>query len=223
MSQAAARPASHAPEIASLREASARYTERVPLGPTPRPQRTSRALLIIGLYAGLGAIAIVWGALRGHADIYRIPAALGTSTPAKLAASPVIGLLFGLAVVFLTRLLTHRFEWARVLHREFHAVVGELSSREMFILAIASAVGEELFFRGALVPQIGVVLGAAVFALLHVRPAARFLPWTVMSFIVGLVMGQMYVSLGDLGGPMVAHFTINLINLNYIARTELRA
>jgi hypothetical protein len=31
------------------------------------------------------------------------------------------------------------------------------------------------------------------------------------------------MKLGDLGAPIVAHFTINLLNLNYIARTELRA
>jgi membrane protease YdiL (CAAX protease family) len=176
--------------------------------------------LIVLLYAGLGAIAIAWGALRGDADIYRLR---GVSTIYKMAASPMVGLALGLFAVFLSRLATHRFEWARVRHREFHAVVGELSSRELFVLALSSSIGEELFFRGALVPQLGVVLSAAAFALLHVRPAARFLPWTAMSFIVGLVLGQMYMSLGDLGGPMVAHFTINLLNLNYIARTELRA
>lgn len=192
----------------------------MPLAPTPRPQRTSRALLIVALYAGLGGIAIVWGALRGDVDLYRLR---GVSTPIKMAASPMVGLAVGLLAVFLSRLATHRFEWARVLHREFHAIVGELPSRDLFVLALASSVGEELFFRGALVPQIGVVLAAAAFALLHVRPAARFLPWTAMSFIVGLVLGQMYMSLGDLGGPMVAHFTINLLNLSYIARTELRA
>ena len=147
----------------------------MPLAPTPRPQRASRALLIIGLYAALGAIAIVWGALRGHADIYRIPAALGTSTPAKLAASPLIGLAFGLAVVFLSRFVTHRFEWARVLHREFHSVVHELSSREIFLLALFSSIGEELFFRGALLPQIGLWCSSgAVRALARAAAACVF-------------------------------------------------
>jgi membrane protease YdiL (CAAX protease family) len=33
----------------------------------------------------------------------------------------------------------------------------------------------------------------------------------------------MYTQTGNLGAPIVAHFTINLLNLNYIAKHELRA
>ena len=196
-----------------------RYTGRVKLAPTPRAPRLSRAGLIVGLYTALGLIAVIWGALRGDMDIYRLPG----STPAKLALSPLAGLAVGLAAVFLSRLATHRFEWARVLHREFHSVVHELGSQEIFLLALFSSAGEELFFRGALLPQLGLVMSSVAFAALHVRPGLRFLPWTLMSFIVGLGMGQMAIGFGDLGAPIVAHFTINFLNLNYIAKTELRA
>jgi membrane protease YdiL (CAAX protease family) len=176
--------------------------------------------LIFLVYGGLGAIALIWGAVRGNVNIYLAPGVL-PSVP-RLAASPAIGLAVGLLVVFLSRYATHRLEWARVLHREFHAVVHELSSREIFLLALFSSVGEELFFRGALLPQVGLLLSSLLFGILHVRPGLRFLPWTLMSLIVGLVLGGMYLKLGDLGGPIVAHFTINLLNLNYISKTELR-
>ena len=126
-------------------------------------------------------------------------------------------------MVFLSRLAVHSMEWARVLHREFHAVVHELSSKEIFLLAASSSVGEELFFRGAMLPAIGLLPSSALFALMHVRAQWRFLPWTAMSFIMGLAMGLMYMKLGNLGAPIVAHFTINLLNLNYIAKHELRA
>jgi membrane protease YdiL (CAAX protease family) len=180
----------------------------------------SRAGLIVLVYGGLGAIAVVWGAVRGDVNVYTYGA---RPVPLmRLVTNPLVGLAVGLAVVFLSRLATHRLEWARVLHAEFHSVVHELSSREIFLLALFSSAGEELFFRGALLPSFGLWLSSLLFAGLHVRPQWRFLPWTVMSLIVGLVMGQMFVRLGDLGGPIVAHFTINLLNLNYIARTELR-
>jgi membrane protease YdiL (CAAX protease family) len=180
----------------------------------------SRSVVICGLYGSLGLVAVAWGALRGSADLYRLR---GVSTTARLMVSPFVGLAVGLTVVFLSRLATHRLEWARVLHREFHAVVHELSSREIFLLAAASSVGEELFFRGALLPAAGLWPQAALFALLHLRPHARFLPWTLMSFALGAGLGGMYLRLGDLGGPIAAHFTINLLNLTYISRTELRA
>lgn len=172
------------------------------------------------VYGGLGGIALIWGAVRGNVNIYLVPG-VAPSLP-RLATSPAIGLAVGLLVVFLSRYATHRLEWARVLHREFHSVVHELTSREIFLLALFSSVGEELFFRGALVPQAGLLLSSLLFGVLHVRPGLRFLPWTLMSLIVGLVLGGMYLKLGDLGGPIVAHFTINLLNLNYIAKTELR-
>jgi membrane protease YdiL (CAAX protease family) len=177
-------------------------------------------MVICGLYGGLGLVALAWGALRGTPDLYRLS---GISSPTRLVLSPLVGLAFGLISVFLSRLATHRLEWARVLHREFHALVHELSSKEIFLLAVASSVGEELFFRGALLRVIGVWPQAALFALLHLRPQARFLPWTVMSFAVGAALGGLYLQLGDLGGPIIAHFTINLLNLSYISRTELRA
>jgi membrane protease YdiL (CAAX protease family) len=88
-------------------------------------------------------------------------------------------------------------------------------------LALSSSVGEELFFRGALLNHVGLWISTALFAALHVRRHRGFLPWTAMSFVLGLVMGVMYMQLGDLGGPIAAHFTINFLNLRYIARTEL--
>jgi membrane protease YdiL (CAAX protease family) len=173
------------------------------------------------VYGGLAGIAVLWGAVRGNPNVYLYPGTTGMTVP-RLMLGPAVGLALGLVLVFLSRFATHRLEWARVLHREFHAVVHELNSREIFLLALFSSVGEELFFRGALLPQIGLLGSSALFAALHVRPHLRFLPWTLMSFIVGLVLGGMYVKLGDLGGPIVAHFTINLLNLSYIAKTELR-
>jgi uncharacterized protein len=179
----------------------------------------NRATVIVVLYSALGLVAIGWGWWRGDHNIYEY----GERNVLQLAVSPFVGLAFGLAMVFLSRLAVHSMEWARVLHREFHAVVHELSSKEIFLLAAASAVGEELFFRGAMLPAIGLLPSSALFALMHLRAQRRFLPWTLMSFIMGLAMGLMHIKLGNLGAPIAAHFTINLLNLNYIAKHELRA
>jgi membrane protease YdiL (CAAX protease family) len=189
------------------------------LAPTPRAPRLSRAALIGLLYAALGLVAVAIGAWRGRANVYELP---GSRSLVWLMAGPFVGLLFGLAMVFLSRLAVHSLEWARVLHREFHAVVHELNAREIFILAAASSVGEEMLFRGALVPMMGLFWSSALFAAMHMRAQWRFLPWTIMSFIMGLAMGLLFQKLGNLGAPIVAHFVINFLNLHYIAKTELR-
>lgn len=178
----------------------------------------SRSGLVIGLYGTLALTALLLSAGREDVDIYRID---GVSTTLRLALSPLLGLAVGLAVVVLTRVAVRRFAWAQTLHRDFRSLLGPLSTREIVILALASSIGEEMLFRGALQPWIGLWPQAAFFALLHLGPGRRFLPWTLSAFALGIGFGYMFASLGDLGGPIVAHFTINYLNLHFIARTEL--
>jgi membrane protease YdiL (CAAX protease family) len=179
--------------------------------------RFSRSTLILAVYGGMAALALVIGFARGRADIFRLPG----STTWRLLASPLVGVAGGLGVVFVTRLCVHRFEWARRLHRSFRGLLGTLHARDILILALASSIGEEMFFRGALLPWFGLWPQAVVFALVHIGPGLRYLPWTGTAFVAGLGFGLLYMNLGDLGGPIAAHFTINFLNLGYIVRVEL--
>ena len=97
-----------------------------------------------------------------------------------------------------------------------------LTDLEIVVLAIASSVGEELFFRGALMPSIGVWASSGVFALLHIGPRGRYLPWTIGSFVAGLLFSELYRWSGDLSGPVLPHFTVNFLNLRHVAQYELR-
>lgn len=184
----------------------------------PQPPH-SRATLVLGLYGGLALFGLLLAAGRGDADVY---------SPYDRAAwwhlaSPLLGLVLGLLVVLSTRVATARLAWARALHRDFRALLGDVSSREVLILALASAIGEEVLFRGALQPWIGAVPQAVLFALLHVGPGRRFLVWTAWAFVMGLAFAALVSITGDLGGAIVAHFTINFLNLHYIVRVELPA
>jgi membrane protease YdiL (CAAX protease family) len=190
-----------------------------PLPPTPRAPRLSRISLIALLYGGLTAAAVAWGALRGRPNVLFYD---GPPDRESVALGLGAGLGFALLVVFVSRWAVHRLQWARALHREFRNLLGPLSDGEALVIALASAVGEECFFRGAMQPALGIWLSSALFALPHIGPGARFLPWTATSFIVGLAMALGFQRFGHLGGPIAAHFTINLLNLRYIARHELR-
>src|SRR5262249_11188242 len=147
------------------------------LPPSPQPSRLSRAQLVLGLYGALAIAGVVVGAYRGDANVYTLPGR--EAGPGRFALSPLCGVAVGLLVVFLSRLAVHRFEWARLLHREFRALLGPLGDAETFLLALASSVGEEVFFRGALLPALGIFASSGVFALLHIGPGRRYLPWTV--------------------------------------------
>jgi membrane protease YdiL (CAAX protease family) len=166
----------------------------------------------------MGIVAFLIAAARGDPDLYRLG---GRPEAWQLGVGPLVGAAFGLGVVALTRVATRHWQWARDLHTSFHDLLGPLTGREIVILALASSVGEELLFRGALLPWAGVWVQAIVFALLHIGPGRRFLPWTASAFALGLAFGLLARWSGNLGGPIAAHFAINFLNLKFIvgART----
>jgi membrane protease YdiL (CAAX protease family) len=177
----------------------------------------SRPALVLVLYLALASAGIAWSTLRGDASVWRFA---GRDDP-QVMIGILAGLLIGLGFVFGSRFATHRFEWGRALHRDLRALLGPLPGSEIVVLAVASAIGEEIFFRGALLPAIGLWGSSAIFALLHIGPKVRFLPWTFSSLVAGLVFGQLFMWAGDLSGPVVAHFTVNALNLRYLSTTDL--
>jgi hypothetical protein len=177
----------------------------------------SRSTIVSILYLALASAGFAWSALRGDPSVWRIAG----KDPQTLTGI-VAGVFLGLGFVFASRFATHRFEWGRALHRDLRALLGPLTGVEIIVLAVASAVGEEIFFRGALLPAVGLWASSVVFALLHVGPKLRFLPWTLSSLVAGILFGQLFLWSGDLGGPVVAHFTVNALNLRYLSNTDLR-
>jgi len=173
--------------------------------------------LVLVVYLVLGAAALGWGTLRSQPNIWHLPG----RDPAVFTGI-IGGLAAGLLIVFASRMALYRFEWARWLHRDLRHLLFPLTDREIVVLAVASSVGEEMFFRGALLPSIGLWGSSAVFALLHIGPKARHLPWTVASFGAGLLFGAVFIWTGDLTGPVVAHFLVNFLNLRHVAQYELR-
>lgn len=186
-----------------------------PSHPSPAPP-LSRASLVIGLYGGMAIVGLLIAAGRGNPDLYRI-------APAPdwlLLGGPALGVAVGLAVVGLTRVATRHFQWARDLHTSFRDLLGPLTGREIVILALASSIGEELLFRGALLPWIGLWAQGLIFALLHVGPGRRFLPWTASAAVLGVAFGVLAEQTGNLGGPIAAHFMINFLNLRFIVARD---
>lgn len=163
--------------------------------------------MIALLWAWLGDDRLAW-ALDGPwmTDPY----------PTRLLASLTLGFALGLIVVALTRQLVARTKWARDLHREIHSVVGELSSREITWLALSSGFAEELFFRGAMQPVLGLWLTSLIFGAVHVGPKRAFFAWSAWAFVMGVVLGVIFELTGVLWGSVLAHVWINQRNMRFI-------
>lgn len=160
----------------------------------------------------MALLAIFIAAWRGDPNVF----AVGPHGDAVWG--PPLGLALGLAVVWFCRVAASLWQWAQILNRSFRDVLGPLTSRDIWLLAATSSIGEEMLFRGALTPWLGVWLQAAVFALLHIGPGRKFVPWTIFAALLGVVLGYLTMATGNLAGVIIAHFVINALNLRFIMR-----
>lgn len=178
-----------------------------------RPQ-----VLAVVFYGLLSAAAVAWSLAQG-----REITSYGTGWPLfEGVPSTVTSLVAGLAVAALTVATTpallRRARWAKALEALVRDWLKNATRTDVVLLAVASGVGEELFFRGALLPAIGLTGSSVVFGLLHLGPVRTMWPWTVWAIAMGYVFGAMFLATGSLVGPIVAHVLINGINLGRMLR-----
>jgi uncharacterized protein len=147
----------------------------------------------------------LWAALRGF-DL-RLA---GDS----LALSLTLGSLTPLATVS-AGLLAYRLVPA------LRAIVEELAPRlvdgagrvSLLLVSLFSGVGEEVFFRGAVQQEFGLVAASLLFGVVHVGPDRRYLVWTLWAIAAGFLFGVLYDVSGGLLAPILAHAAHNAATL----------
>lgn len=170
---------------------------------------------MLGGYAVVGALSAGVAATLGH-DPIACDGWLGASGAAALLLSLGLGVCLGAVTVVATPAVVRRAEWARALHAALRPAVHGTSDWTLLGLAIASATGEELLFRGLLVPTVGVVASSLVFGALHqIRGQGRW-GWIAWATVMGLLFALIFRATGSLLGPLVAHAAINHANLRFL-------
>jgi uncharacterized protein len=176
--------------------------------PPPRPPL--RVIpLALGLYAGACAVAVAISAWRGDAvDV------LGERAPD--ARGLALGAGLGVAVVVLSRLADR---WSAAMRRFGDALseaLGPLTPAQCLVLALASGVGEELLFRGALQPWLGLAVASLLFGAAHVVRDRALLLYPVIAAAVGAALGWLRLETGSVGPPVLAHVLVNAVNLLWL-------
>jgi len=152
------------------------------------------------------ALAWLWMRDRGHLVREQAGGDYG------LVISLAVGTAVGLALTGVFSLLVRHVRPFTRLETALHDMLGSLSEREITVVSLFSALGEEFFFRLAMQDAIGLYWSAAIFGLLHFGPKGTML-WTVMAFVLGLGFGWM-VELGcGLLSVTVAHALVNYLSL----------
>jgi membrane protease YdiL (CAAX protease family) len=156
-------------------------------------------------YGSLTVVAAVWCGLRG----FEMP---------LLGGSPAWSLLLGILTAGCTislGLLAYRLiPVLRGISEELAPrLVDDARARGLVLLSIFSGIGEEAFFRGAVLQEFGLVLSSLLFGLAHVGPDRRYLVWTAWAVLAGFVFGAIFELSGGLLAPIVAHAGHNAATL----------
>lgn len=175
------------------------------------------ALLLYGSLSILSG-GLAW-TLNGDPLLFAEPW-LDLETPVAHAYSSLLGLTFGLFTVGASAKLVEHTAFGRRLAAELRPLASGLSGSDAILLAILSALGEELLFRSVLTPWLGVVGQALVFGVLHQVPGRSRFAYMAWATLMGIILGAIFSATGSLLGPIIAHALINALNLRFLKRHE---
>jgi membrane protease YdiL (CAAX protease family) len=182
-------------------------------------QRKAVAWVLV-TYGAVGLLAASIAAALGHNPV-EASAWVGIAGAPGVMVSAGLGVVVAAATIAATRVMVRRAAWARALHADLRPGVRAAPDATLLALALASGIGEELLFRGLLVPIVGVAASALAFGALHqVRGRARW-AWIGWAAVMGFVFGAIFAATGSLAGPVVAHCAINFANLRFLRDNDL--
>ncbi|MGB3632468.1 MAG: type II CAAX endopeptidase family protein [Rubrobacteraceae bacterium] len=151
-------------------------------------------------YGALAVAAAVWNGLRDREF------ALTNS----IAQSLLLGTLTAAATISLGVLFYRLVPIMRQISDELApTLVDGTDKSSLVLISIFSGIGEEMFFRGAVQPEFGLVVAALAFGLVHIGPDRRYLVWTAWAVLAGFLFGFLYELSGGLLAPVIAHATHN--------------
>jgi membrane protease YdiL (CAAX protease family) len=192
---------------------------QLPPGGNRPSEAREQSFVRLGLifYGVLAAAGVIW-----RLGIYDEPILYASSAAAAEGLSWFRDGLLGLAAAAVliggSDWMTRKTGWGEDLARAMAAALGRLSLGDALLLALASGLAEEVFFRAALQPRVGLVVASILFGCVHFVPRREFLPWTGFAIVAGFLFGWLFVWTGNLIAPVVAHTVVNGVNLPLLVR-----
>ena len=165
-------------------------------------------------YGAMGASAWLWMDWWGDSGWRAVVPGVPAPWPLQVAS----GIGCGLAVVLAGRWAEPRFLPLRALARELVSALPRLTRPEIAVVAVASGVGEEMFFRGAMQDTLGLWPTVAIFALLHGAFVPKLRLWSIFALVIGILFGWLVAAQGTIVAATIAHVAINGLNLDHLIR-----
>jgi membrane protease YdiL (CAAX protease family) len=173
------------------------------------PSRRDLWRLVAGFYGIVTVFALGYALFSGN-----LGTVLGERAPSAGGVLGALGIAAGLVV--LARVGVHLWPPVARTADAIQGTLGPLTWKEAALLALVSGVAEELLFRGALWPHLGLWGSALLFGLVHVFPRRPVWVYPLFAAIGGLFLGILRKADGNVLPPIVAHVLVNALNLGWL-------
>lgn len=181
-----------------------------PLGSSPTDEpRLLR--LAVGFYAIVTVFAIGYALFSGG-----LRTLFGESFPGP--GNVLAAILVAAGVVGLCHLGDRIFPQVRRAGDALIGLLGPISISGALVLSALAGFAEELLFRGALWPALGLWGTSLLFGLVHTLPRRSLALYPVFAAVVGLLLGLLRSGSDSVLPPMIAHAGIDAANLLWLSR-----
>ena len=167
-------------------------------------------------YGGLGCVALIWRMSTPGVSILHPPG--HPESLEGLGGAVLAGLALGLLSLGLSELLTRFSSLGEALADTLGESLAGITPADGILLAFASGIAEEMFFRGALQPAVGLVWASVLFGACHFLPRRELALWSLYAVAMGFAFGWLFEATGHLAAPIAAHVLVNAVNLPRLAR-----
>lgn len=171
-------------------------------------------LMALVLELFLGCCFLIWAWWRGYSDLI---------WPSRTVI--YLSILFTLPLAAFNFLLFFLVQRKILKMREFSSFINQvvkpladvLDGPSGLLVALFAGVGEELFFRGVLQNEFGLVFASVAFGLLHFGTAVRQYPIVALLYIlIGFYLGLVYQCSHTLWVPLLVHFIYDFAAILYL-------
>jgi len=138
----------------------------------------------------------------------------GLPSPGNVLAS----ILVAAGVVGLCHLGDRLFPQVRRAGDALIGLLGPVSVSGALLLSALAGFAEELLFRGALWPALGLWGTSLLFGLVHTLPRRSLVLYPLFAAVVGLLLGLLRSGSGSVLPAMIAHAGIDAANLLWLSR-----
>lgn len=168
------------------------------------------ARFVLLFYAILSILALCLIQWRMDSAFLFHPLSLPASGILLPAASSII-------LVILVHLLSlaalDRWQALKECAKDMRSILGGLSKGEIFMIAVSSGIGEELFFRGWLLNETGLIVSSLIFGIVHFPPNRNWFYWPLFASAMGFLLGSLCLWTDTLIYAIVVHAGVNFFNI----------